>query len=123
VREATRSILESAGLVVLSAENAEAAIKVYEASIQPIDLVMTDMILPGHSGRQLSEDLHQRSPDLKVLITSGYSSAEFAPEIPRSQTCFLAKPYSRRGLITKIEEMFALPSQVSLPCRAPGKAG
>jgi len=122
VREATRSLLESAGFEVLSTENAEAAIKGYETSTQPIDLVMTDMILPGRTGRQLSEDLRQRSPDLKVLITSGYSSAEYAADAPQPQTYFLAKPYSRRGLLGKIEEMFALPSQL-LPLGRARKAG
>ncbi len=121
VREATRSLLESAGFEVLSTENAEAAIKAYETS-PPIDLVMTDMILPGRTGRQLSEDLRQRSPGLRVLITSGYSSAEYAADAPQAQTYFLAKPYSRRGLIAKIEEMFTLPSQL-LPFGRARKAG
>ena len=98
VREATRSLLESAGFEVLSTENAEAAIKAYETS-PPIDLVMTDMILPGRTGRQLSADLRQRSPGLKVLITSGYSSAEYAADAPQradllsSQAVFEAWPH------------------------------
>jgi DNA-binding NtrC family response regulator len=121
VREATRSILESAGYDVLSAEDAIRALEVYEASSQPIDLVMTDMILPGRTGQQLTEDLRQRSPGLKVVITSGYSSAEYATNASESHTHFLAKPYSRRGLIAKIEEIFTLPSQVSALNRAPGK--
>src|ERR1700685_1769241 len=101
VREATRGILESAGFEVLPAENADAAIKVYEESLRPIDLVMTDMILPGRTGQQLSEDLRRRSPNVKVLLTSGYSQVESADN-PQSRSYFLAKPYSRRGLVAKI---------------------
>ena len=69
----------------------------------------------------MSEDLRQRSPSLQVLITSGYSSAEYAASAPQSRAYFLAKPYSRCGLIAKIEEIFRLPSQVLHVHRAAGK--
>jgi len=123
VREATRSILESVGFEVLSAADADAAIKTYEESTQPIDLVMTDMILPGRTGRELGEDLRQRSPNLKVLVTSGYSQAEYATDEPQSRTYFLAKPYSRRGLVAKIQEIFIPPSEALPLRRAVGQAG
>jgi len=121
VREATRSILESAGFEVLSAADADAAIKIYHESTQRIDLVMTDMILPGRTGRQLGEDLRQRSPNLMVLVTSGYSQAEYAADEPQSRTYFLAKPYSRRGLVAKIEEIFIPPLKVLPLGQAAGK--
>ena len=105
VREATRSILESAGFEVLPAEDAAAALKVYDQSGRSIDLVMTDMILPGRTGEQLGQELRQRSPMVKVLITSGYSNVEFASNEPRSHNYFLAKPYSRHELVHKIEEI------------------
>ena len=81
--------------------------KVYEEaeSKRHIDLVMTDMILPGRTGHQLGQDLRQRSPDVNVLVTSGYSNAEYSTEEPASHTYFLAKPYSRRGLVEKIEKI------------------
>lgn len=103
LREVTQAILESAGFAVLLAEDAPAAIKAYEASERPIDLVMTDMVLPGRSGDQLGQELRQRAPQLKVLVTSGYSDAESETENPASQTYFLAKPYSRNELVGKIE--------------------
>ncbi len=121
VREATRSILESAGFEVLWAADADAAVKIYLESTQPIDLVMTDMILPGRTGRQLGEDLRQRSPNLMVLVTSGYSQAEYAADEPQSRTYFLAKPYSRRGLVAKIEEIFIPPLKVLPLGQAAGK--
>jgi two-component system, cell cycle sensor histidine kinase and response regulator CckA len=106
VREATRCILESAGFVVLPAEDANAALKVYEQAKGTINLVMTDMILPGRTGEQLGLELHQRSPHLKVLITSGYSNPEYALNNRQSNTHFLAKPYTRSDLIGKIAEIF-----------------
>jgi two-component system cell cycle sensor histidine kinase/response regulator CckA len=106
VREATRSILASAGLDVLTAEDAAAALRIYNESHRPIDLVMTDMVLPGESGEQLGRDLCQRSPHLKVLVTSGYSNFDGAVDEPEARRYFLAKPYSRRDLVDKIDEIF-----------------
>lgn len=119
VREATRSILESAGFAVLSAADATAALKVYKEFANAIDLVMTDMILPGRTGRQLGEELRQLSPNVKVLVTSGYTQAEYAADEPHSNTYFLAKPYTRQGLVNKIAEIF----DVQLLARAAGQAG
>ena len=106
VRDATCSILENAGFFVLSTADAFDAIRVYEECNRPIDLVITDMILPGRTGHQLGADLRSRSPQLRVLITSGYGGAECDTEDPSTHTYFLAKPYSRRGLVEKIETIF-----------------
>ena len=107
VREATCSILEHAGFEVLPAEDARVAMEVYERCQPGIDLVMTDMVLPGRSGEQLGQDLRERSLAIKVLVTSGYGNAEYDTEVPDSRTYFLAKPYSRRTLIDKIEKILA----------------
>ena len=105
VREATCSILESAGFEVLPAEDAQEAMKVYEECERAIDLVMTDMVLPGRSGEQLGQDLREHSPEIVVLVTSGYANPEYETEKPGSRTYFLAKPYSRRTLVEKIEKI------------------
>ncbi len=107
VRGATCGILESAGFEVLAAEDAQKAMNVYEACKHGVDLVMTDMVLPGRTGQQLGQDLRQRSPEIVVLVTSGYSNPEYEMEAPESRTYFLAKPYSRRALVDKIEKFFA----------------
>src|SRR5271155_2919254 len=117
VREATCNILRHAGFEVLSADNAQKATKIYECS-RGIDLVMTDMVLPGRSGQQLGEDLRKHSPEVVVLVTSGYGNAEYETEAPDQRTYFLAKPYSRRTLLDKIEKILAT---VSLT-RAAGQA-
>jgi two-component system, cell cycle sensor histidine kinase and response regulator CckA len=113
VREATCSILESAGFEVLRAENAQDALRIYVERTRQIDLVMTDMVLPGRSGLQLGEDLRQQSPEVLVLVTSGYSNPEFETEFEtqfetkatKLHTYFLAKPYSRRMLVEKVEKI------------------
>ncbi len=110
VREATCSILESAGFEVLPAEDAQEAMKVYEECKRGIDLVMTDMVLPGRSGEQLGQDLREHSPEIVVLVTSGYSNPEYETEAPESRMYFLAKPYSRRTLVEKIETILGAAS-------------
>ncbi|HYW39119.1 MAG TPA: response regulator [Terriglobales bacterium] len=105
VREATCGILESAGFEVLTVEDAREAMKVYEECKRRIDLVMTDMMLPGGTGQQLGQDLRQRSPEVVVLVTSGYGNPEYETEAPESRTYFLAKPYSKRRLVEKIEKI------------------
>jgi len=105
VREATCSILESAGFEVLPAEDAQDAMKVYEECQRGIDLVITDMVLPGRTGQQLGQDLREHSPEVVVLLTSGYGNPEYDTEAPGLRTYFLAKPYSRRTLVEKIEKI------------------
>jgi len=105
VREATCGILEIAGFEVLTVEDARESMKVYEECKRRIDLVMTDMMLPGGTGQQLGQDLRQRSPEVVVLVTSGYGNPEYETEAPESRTYFLAKPYSKRTLVEKIEKI------------------
>ena len=119
VREATCSILQKAGFEVLPAEDARQAMKVYEECGQSVDLVMTDMVLPGRTGQQLGQDLRKRSPEVAVLVTSGYGEAEYETEVPEAGTYFLAKPYSRRALVEKIETIL----ETGLKQRAATQAG
>lgn len=105
VREATCNILQRAGFEVLPAADAPDAMEIYEQRQPSIDLVITDMVLPGATGQQLGQDLRQRSPEVKVLVTSGYGNPEYNGEAPESHTYFLAKPYSRRTLLEKIEQI------------------
>ncbi|MFZ0480153.1 MAG: response regulator [Terriglobales bacterium] len=107
VREATCGLLKSAGFSVLPAADAVEALGLFEQCSQPIDLVITDMVLPGRTGQQLGEDLRQRAPQLKILVTSGYSVDGYDTEDPVTHIHFLAKPYSRRSLIEKLEKILA----------------
>jgi two-component system, cell cycle sensor histidine kinase and response regulator CckA len=107
VREATCGILRQSGFEVLPAENAQDALKIFEECGDGIDLVMTDMILPGGTGHQLGRDLREHSPGIMVLVTSGYDMREYETEAPDSCAYFLAKPYSRQTLVDKIETILA----------------
>lgn len=123
VREATCGILESAGFEVLLAADLPQAVQIYEEhqpdepqqknSPRKIDLVMTDMMLPSGTGQQLGQDLRQRSPEIAVLITSGYPNPDFESGSQESHLYFLAKPYSKRTLCEKINQILAPKSQAT----------
>lgn len=119
VLDATARILESAGFEVLPAEDPPAARKLFAERQADIALVMTDMILPGQSGQQLAQDLRETSPELVVLVTSGYGNPDYENESPETGTYFLPKPYSKRLLIDKIEKILGkhLQSQTATQTR------
>jgi len=73
VRRLALSILKASGYRLLQAENAEQALDLSASYAGKIDLLVTDVIMPGLNGRQLADRLVEERPGLKVLYTSGYS--------------------------------------------------
>jgi two-component system, cell cycle sensor histidine kinase and response regulator CckA len=95
VREFVSEALGALGYRVLSAANGRAALEVWAAHRNEIDLLLTDVVMPESvSGRQLAHTLILDKPDLKVIFTSGYSAELFGSEFEREKEhVFLAKPY------------------------------
>ncbi len=104
MRDATRRILQNAGFQVFSAADAQEALVTYDQAGENIDLLMTDVVLPGRSGMELVEDVRLRSCATEVLLTSGYGENE--AECEESGAHYLPKPYSRQSLLGKIAEIF-----------------
>lgn len=124
VRDATRRILQNAGFEVLPAADAQEAFAACERSGQDIDLLMTDIVLPGRSGLQLLEDFQLRSPRTLILLTSGYGESIGEHDLSESTAHYLPKPYSRQSLLEKIEQIFsARSSALSRPRRRANVAG
>jgi len=107
VREATCHILQSAGFDVLPAADAQEAMRVYENNGRKIDLLMTDMALPGRNGRQLAHDLRNTSAEIPILLTSGYVESECDSEPREPRTYFLPKPHSRAELVEMMETILS----------------
>ena len=73
VRASARRLLERHGYTVLEARHGADALRIVESGDRPIDLVLTDLVMPEMGGRELVERLRARHPALKVLFMSGYS--------------------------------------------------
>ena len=108
VRRVAARALSRTGLRVLEAESAAAALSLYDAWEGRIGLLVTDVIMPGKSGRALADELRARDASLSVLYVSGYTSELLdAEELARPRTHFLAKPFTVTSLAARVAELMA----------------
>ena len=106
VRSFIREILEKMGYRVFTAADPEKAEAVFYPNRDRIDLLISDMVMPGGNGRDLYARLSQRSPGLKVLFISGYPKQAIIDNgILELQMPFLSKPFSAEKLCWKIREI------------------
>jgi two-component system cell cycle sensor histidine kinase/response regulator CckA len=108
VRELTAKMLKQLGYSVLTAENGDAAVEVSRAFTREIALLVTDVVMPNMSGRQVADSLVASRPGLRVLFLSGYTEhAVVNHGVLDSNVNFLAKPFSRETLGRKVREVLA----------------
>jgi CheY-like chemotaxis protein len=92
--ELVRTILECYEYRILTASTGAEALRVWDEHEGRIDLLLTDMIMPGGmTGSDLAAGLKKRQPNLKVIFTSGYSAELVGKDLGKGSTAFLAKPY------------------------------
>ena len=107
VRELVRIILERSGYSVIEAANAEEAETLF-AAMGALDLLVTDVVMPGRSGFELFHRLQAKLPALRVLFISGYTDyAMFDETIVERDLAFLEKPFSAEGLVSKVRDVLA----------------
>ncbi|MCK6445286.1 MAG: MASE1 domain-containing protein [Planctomycetes bacterium] len=106
VREIVVASLQLAGHTVLAAEGGEQALRVARATDEPIDLLLSDMVMPGMGGRQLAERLRADRPGLRVVFMSGYS-ADREPAENGAPIEHLQKPFTRATLLAKVHASLA----------------
>src|SRR4051812_13827650 len=100
IRMILRTALEMRGYRVLTAEDAAAGLRASKAHEGRIDLIITDMLMPGMNGSDLVRVLLPDRPDVHVIYVSGYLGSEVdLPPLPTGQTVFLPKPFTPRELI------------------------
>lgn len=115
LRKLTRSTLEEVGYTILEAKDAFEAVKIASQTNSVIDLLLTDVVMPGKSGTELARDLAPRRPAMKVLFMSGYTDGAIAAHgVLESGTSILRKPFTRRQLARSIEDVLA-PSEFETP--------
>ncbi len=106
VRRMTREFLKIHGYTVIEARSAANAIEVMEAQSKDIDLVLTDVLMPGMKGRELVTRLTSVRPDLKVLYMSAYTEdAAINIGVLNPGTEFIEKPFGPDDLAAKVREV------------------
>ena len=107
------SSLREAGYTVIAAADGLEALRIARSKAKAIDLVLTDVVMPGMSGTQVAEGICAMYPNTKVLYMSGYS--EFAgghQEIVRQGRVLLQKPFELRNLARQVREVLGTPSRL-----------
>ena len=105
VREVTSEVLRSAGYNVLTAKNAIEAERTYVQLWGEVDLLLTDVILPGESGSSFAGRLRLGNSRLKILLVTGYPEQIGLLEMGREEC--LPKPFSKRELLERVKQMIA----------------
>ena len=103
VRQIVTNALKRAGYRVLSASEPTAGLMLLREHGHAIDLLLTDVMMPGINGRELARDARQMLPDLRVLFMSGYADLAFGPEGPAAAGgAFLQKPFTLDALLNAV---------------------
>ena len=106
LRHLAERMLKRLGYSVLPASNGTEAMQTLERHGGPVDLLLTDVVLPGLSGRELFEQLARIRPRLKVLFVSGYNEDVILRHgVAKQKLSFIGKPYSMRSLAEKIRQV------------------
>lgn len=106
VRALVQEILQSRGYTLLVAKHGEEALRLAEEHRGQIDLLLTDVVMPGMTGPDLLQRLKQTNPAMKVLYVSGYAdTARIHHGMLNSQDPFLQKPFTPQSLAHKIREV------------------
>jgi two-component system, cell cycle sensor histidine kinase and response regulator CckA len=108
VRRLARYALQVQGYQVFEAANGREALQMYDALEKPMDVLLTDVIMPYMNGRELAERLLVRQPSLDVIYMSGYSDdAMVQRKLLDSTGSFLQKPFTPASLLSKLREVLA----------------
>ena len=100
--------LSNKGYKVLEADNAEAALDVLDKYEGDVDLIISDVIMPGMNGPEMVKEIKQTYPDLKVIFISGYTQDAFADFADNAEELnFLPKPFTLKDLATAVKEVMS----------------
>jgi CheY-like chemotaxis protein len=94
--------LESAGYKVLTAATGEDALSLLQQCSEAIHVMLTDVVMPGMSGRELAERLHRDHPEMKIVYMSGYTGDVVMRHGVEEGTSFINKPFKITGLLQAI---------------------
>jgi PAS domain S-box-containing protein len=105
LRELTREVLAMSGYTVLEAEHADKALEVSGSHAGTIDLLLTDVVMPGASGGELAQRLVALRPGIRVAFMSGYTDEARRPtELVAAGAAFIQKPFGPTALLAAVRE-------------------
>lgn len=111
LRKMTAALLGSVGYRVLEAKDAASALDLAMSQDAKIDLLLTDIIMPGMSGMELSTRMTRSLPEIKVLYMSGYTGERASNrEQLQDPKCWLEKPFTRNILFSKVRNLLDTPA-------------
>jgi CheY-like chemotaxis protein len=112
VRSVARTMLELHGYRVLEAGGGEEALRIGARPEGPVQLLLTDVVMPGMSGPEVAQRLSRVHPELKVLYMSGYTDeAILRHGVPELSPAFVQKPFSAETLGWKVREVLDAPRE------------
>jgi len=103
----TGRVLSTLGYSVLSAATTNDAVRQVMTNLDRVDLLVTDIVLPGMNGRRLADFLQAQKPGLAVLFMSGYPDTAFDGGVVPADIHFIAKPFTPQQLAQKVREAIA----------------
>jgi two-component system, cell cycle sensor histidine kinase and response regulator CckA len=103
--EVTKQLLEALGYKVIGVQSGADAVSIYRERQKDIDIIILDMIMPGMSGSETFDALKMINPQVKVILSSGYSiNGEAAEIMEKGCLAFIQKPFNLAGISKKIRE-------------------
>ena len=106
IRRVATRILERDGFEVIGAASAEEALQALEGENPVVDLVLTDVVLPGMTGPEFVDRIRSRTPGIRVLFSSGYAENALPDHgLDPAEHTFLSKPYTVDALTSRIREV------------------
>lgn len=107
LRDVAREVLTSEGYRVRTVARAEAALQVFDEDADDIDLVLTNVYLPGMTGIELADRLREQGRDVRIVLSSSWTTRpDLQNRLARGDVDFLTRPFSVDGLTNKIFQSF-----------------
>jgi len=105
IREILSDVFREVGYKTYSAPTAEDALAQFRMTDKPIDLLITDILLPGKRGPEMAEEFKIHHPGMKVIFMSGYPAERFSPGEIFHRNNFIEKPFTLDMILDKLQQI------------------